>query len=148
MSTKERMFRVYKCPFCGYAGYKEVGSPQEDSVCNLCSKTISPSSDMSYVRNADEARKAIQRVVFRSQMKQESKPKPRHGLGVKKRILYMVSDLSELNRGRGVSRGRILDECRDVDIDLDKAERFLYQLEEEGRIIVVDDKLMIVPEDE
>jgi hypothetical protein len=72
--------------------------------------------------------------------------KARHGLGVKKRLFYMVSDLSDLNHGRGVSRRRVLDECQEVDIDIDKAKRFLNQLQEEGKIVEIDNKLQVVPE--
>ena len=144
MTSREQTFRVFKCPHCGYTGYRQVSSQEDDSRCNLCSKTISHSSEMRYVTSVDDARKAMQEIVY-------SSPKPvltktRHGLGVKKRVLYMVSDLSDLNHGRGVSRRRVLDECKDVDIDLDKAKRFLNQLQEEGLIIAIDDKLQVVPE--
>jgi hypothetical protein len=101
---------------------------------------------MKYVTSVDEARQAMSRIVFERQKRDTSKP--RHGLGVKKRVFYMVSDLSDLNRGRGVSRGRILQECREVDIDLDKAQRFLAQLEDEGKIKRIDDLFVAIQEDE
>jgi hypothetical protein len=58
----------------------------------------------------------------------------------------MVSDLSDLNDGRGVSRRRVFDECKEADIDLEKAEHFLNQLQEEGLVIEIDDRLQVVPE--
>jgi len=144
VTSREQTFRVFKCPHCGYTGYRQVSNQEDDSRCNLCSKILSHTSEMRYVTSPEDARRAMQEIVF-------SSPKPvmtktRHGLGVKKRLLYMVSDLSDLNHGRGVSRNRVLDECRDLDIDLDKARRFLNQLQEEGLIIEVNDKLQVIPE--
>ena len=144
MTSREQVFRVFRCPHCGYTGYRQVSDQEDDSRCNLCSKTVSHTSEMRYVTSPEAARKVMQEIVF-------SSPKPamtktRHGLGVKKRVLYMVSDLSDLNHGRGVSRRRVLEECQEVDIDLDKAKRFLNQLQEEGLIIEIDDKLQVVPE--
>lgn len=144
MVSREQTFRVFKCPHCGYTGFRQVNSQEDDSRCNLCSKTIAHTSEMRYVTNADDARKAIQEIVFSSQTR--TLTKSRHGIGVKKRILYMISDLSDLNHGRGVSKGRVLEECQEVDIDLDKAERFLNQLQEEGQIIEIDDQLTVVQE--
>jgi len=144
VTSREQTFRVFRCPHCGYTGFRQVRSQEDDSTCNLCSKTVSHTSEMRYVKSADDARKVMQEIVF-------SSPKPtmtkaRHGLGVKKRLFYMVSDLSDLNHGRGVSRRRVLEECQEVDIDIDKAKRFLNQLQEEGQIIEIDNKLQVVPE--
>lgn len=100
---------------------------------------------MRYVSSPDDARRAIQELVFSS--KKPAISKPRHGIGVKKRVLYMVSDLSDLNDGKGVNRRRVLDECRDAGIDIDRAKHFLNQLQEEGSIIEIDDKLQVVPEE-
>lgn len=144
MTSTEQKFRIFRCPHCGYTGYRKVTNQEDDSKCNLCSKTVSHTSEMRYVTSSEDARKAMQDIVFSSP--KQAMTKSRHGLGVKKRILYMVSDLSELNNGRGVSRRRVLDECQEVDIDLDKAKRFLYQLQEEGHIIAIDDQLQVVPE--
>ena len=145
MTSREQTFRVFRCPHCGYTGYRQVSDQEDDSKCNLCSKTVSHTSEMRYVTSSEDARKAMQEIVFSSQ--KHDAPKSRHGLGVKRRVLYMVSDLSDLNRGRGVSRRRILEECREVNIDLDKAKRFLNQLQEECQIIEVENKLIVVQED-
>jgi len=144
VTSREQTLRVFRCPHCGYTGYRQVRNQEDDSKCNLCSKTVSHTSEMRYVTSSDDARKAMEEIVF-------SSPKPamtksRHGLGVKKRVLNMVSDLSDLNDGRGVSRRRVLDECREVDIDLEKAKRFLYQLQEEGQIIEIDGQLQVMLE--
>jgi hypothetical protein len=99
---------------------------------------------MRYVTSPDDARRAIQEIVFSS-----SKPAisgSRYGIGVKKRVLYIVSDLSDLNHSRGVSRRRVLEECHELGIDIDKAKRFLNQLQEEGLIIEIDDKLQVMQE--
>ncbi len=131
MSTGERTFRVFRCPHCRYTGYKAVRTEDEDSACNLCSRIISPSLEMEYVSTVEEARLAIQRITVRSQQPQ---PKSRHGLGVRRRVLNIVSDLSDLNRGRGVSHREVLQECEEANIDLNQARRYLSQLEEEGLI--------------
>jgi len=144
VTSRAQTFRVFRCPHCGYTGYRQVSNQEDDSRCNLCSKTVSHTSEMRYVTSSEDARKAMKEIVFSSP--KQAMTKSRHGLGVKKRILYMVSDLSELNNGRGVSRRRVLDECKEVDIDLDKAKRFLYQLQEEGQIIEINDQLQVVPE--
>jgi len=145
MTSREQTLRVFRCPHCGYTGFRQVSNQEADSKCNLCSKTVSHNSEMRYVSSSEDARKAMKDLVFSSQ--QHDKPKSRHGLGVKRRVLYMVSDLSDLNRGRGVSRRRVLDECQEANIDLDRAKRFLNQLQEEGQIIAVEDRLIVVPEE-
>lgn len=145
MPPKEQLFRIFKCPHCGYTGYRQVTNQEDESICNLCSKTITNTPDMIYVMSADEARKTIQKSFFRSE--DRKRPQSRYGLGVKRRLLNIVADLSDLNRGRGVSRRRVLEECQDADIDLEKAKQYLSQLEEEGRIYVVDDMLSVIQED-
>jgi hypothetical protein len=95
---------------------------------------------MSHVNNVDDALAAVQKLVMRSP--QSPMSKARHGLGVRRRVLNIVSDLSDLNRGRGVSRReRVLEECSGAKIDLDKAEKFLNQLEDEGLITEMDGQL-------
>jgi len=141
-----QMFRVFRCPHCGYTGYRLISDPEADSTCNLCSKTISPSPEMRYVSNVEDARQAMSRIVFES--RKHEKTRPRHGIGVKKRVLYMVSDLSDLNLGRGVSKSRVLEECEEVDIDIDKARHFLAQLEDEGKIQQINGLLVAVQEEE
>ncbi|MHA2043329.1 MAG: hypothetical protein ACXAEN_26400 [Candidatus Thorarchaeota archaeon] len=139
MSSKKQTFRVFRCPHCSYTGYRLVLHDDGNSKCNLCSKTISPSSEMSHVNNVDDALAAVQKLVMRSP--QSPMSKARHGLGVRRRVLNIVSDLSDLNRGRGVSRERVLEECSGAKIDLDKAEKFLNQLEDEGLITEMDGQL-------
>ena len=145
MTSREQTLRVFRCPHCGYTGYRQVSNQEDDTKCNLCSKIVSHTSEMRYVTSSEDARKAMQEIVFSSQKQTTSKP--RHGLGVKKRVFYIVSDLSDLNNGRGVSRRRVLEECQEVDIDLDKAKRFLIQLQDEGLIIEIEDRLTVVPEE-
>ena len=138
MSSREQTFRVFQCPHCGYTGYRIVHSEDEDSICNLCSKTITPTPETKHVSSLEDAKYAIQSIVLK---RTTPKTKSRHGLGVKRRVMNMVSDLSDLNRGRGVSRKRVLQECKGADIDLEKADRFLGQLEEEGHVINIDGQL-------
>ncbi len=140
------LYRVFTCPSCNYTGYKEVSSADEESTCNLCSTTITHSPVMEYVNTADEALRAMRRM----QIKSPPRPRPsaRYGLGVKRRVLNIVSDLSDLNRGKGVNVGRVIQECKDAKIDLDKARKFLFQLEEEGLIIDMDGQLAPIESDD
>jgi hypothetical protein len=145
MPSKNLIFRIFMCPYCGYTGYKQVMAQKDDSTCNLCSRTISHTHGMIYAASVDEARKAMEGMAASS--KSQSKLMIRQGLGVKRRILNMVSDLSQLNSGKGVSRSRILEECQDAEIDLGKATRFLNQLEDEGKIRMVEDLFIVVQEE-
>jgi hypothetical protein len=145
VTSREQMYRVFRCPHCGYTGYATVYSEDEDSKCNLCSRIIRHSPDWRYVDSVEGALLAIQRIVWRKPTAHRSKP--RHGLGVKKRVLNIVSDLSDLNRGTGVNRDRVLQECKEAGIEIDMAERFLDQLEEEELIVSIDGVLKAVGED-
>ena len=145
MTSREQMYRVFKCPHCGYTGYATVHSEDEDSKCNLCSKRINHSPDWLYVDSVEGALLAIQRIVWRKPTMHSSKS--RHGLGVKKRVLNIVSDLNESNLGKGVSRDRVLQECEDAGIETDKAVRFLDQLEEEELVVSIDGILKTVEEE-
>lgn len=142
MSAEGKKYRVFTCPSCNYTGYKQVGSENEDSTCNLCSKMITHSPEMEYVNTVDEALFATQRILARSPRR--PRPKSRYGLGVKRRVLNIVSDLSDLNRGRGVSLRRVLQECEEANIDIERAKRFLNQLEDEGLITDVEGQLTAV----
>jgi len=104
------------------------------------------SPDVMYASSVDEALNVMQRMATKSQLK--SKPKSRYGLGVKKRVLNIVSDLSELNRGRGVTLWRVLQECEEANIDIERTKKFLNQLEEEGLIIDVDGTLVVAESDD
>lgn len=145
MSSEEKTYRVFTCPRCNYTGYKLVLSQDDDSTCNLCSMTIRHSPDMKYAHSVDEALDTMQRIVTKAQLR--SKPKSRYGLGVKRRVLNIVSDLSDLNQGKGVNLWRVLQECEEANIDIERAKKFLNQLEEEGLIIDVDGRLAAVESD-
>jgi hypothetical protein len=145
VTSKEQMYRIFMCPHCGYTGYATVYSEDDESKCNLCSRRIEPSPDWKYVDSVEGAILAIQRIVWRKPTTHKSKS--RHGLGVKKRVLNIVSDLSDLNRGRGVSRDRVLQECEEAGIEIYKAGRFLDQLEDEELIVSIDGILKAVEEE-
>jgi len=146
VSSEGKTYRVFTCPRCNYTGYKLVHNQDDESTCNLCSTTIRHSPDMKYASSVDEALNAMQRMVAKSHLK--SRPKTRYGLGVKKRVLNIVSDLSELNRRSGVSLWRVLQECEEASIDIERAKRFLNQLEEEGLIINNDGELLVAESDD
>jgi hypothetical protein len=57
------------------------------------------------------------------------------GLGQKRRILNIIIDLIDMNRGRPVTRDRIFSECSKIKFDRDRVAHFIQVLEEEGKII-------------
>lgn len=146
MTVDGKIYRVFTCPRCNYTGYREVSNRDEDCACNLCTARISHTPEMKYVDSVEDALQVMQMIVLRAQRR--SKPELRLGLGVKRRVLNMVADLSDLNHGRGVSIDRVLQECRDAGINLQKAQNFLEQLEEEGLIMDMDGTLRAVEEDD
>ena len=145
MTSVKQTLRVYRCPHCGYTGYRQVYGEDEDSMCNLCSGTVSPTPYMKYVRTVEDATRAVQQMLLK-QRSTELPPKSRHGLGLRRRVFNVISDLSDLNRGRGVSRKRVLEECREVEMDLDKVRRYIRQLVEAGHVNETDSVLTPVGE--
>ncbi len=147
MSSGKQTLRVYRCPHCGYTGYRQVHGEDEDCPCNLCSGILSPTPNMKYVRSVEDATRAVQQMLLK-QRSTESLPKSRHGLGVRRRVFNVISDLSDLNRGRGVSRKRVMEECIEAQMDLDKVRRFIRQLVEAGHVNETDGVLTPVEEDD
>jgi len=147
VTSAKQTLRVYRCPHCGYTGYRPVHGKEEDSACNLCSGTVSPKPSMKYVRTVKDATRAVQQMLLK-QRSTEVSTKSRHGLGVRRRVFNVISDLSDLNRGRGVSRKSVMEECREAQMDLDKVRRFIRQLVEAGHVNETDGVLIPVEEDD
>lgn len=132
MRDSRGMIRIYRCARCHNVGYSRVRSQSDDSMCSLCSATISHSPSAIYVETLEEAQKRMKAIVLRSSVE---KPGPKRGLGVKKRVFNILLSLVETNRGRPVSTDEVIQECTDARIDSEKAANFLQQLEDEGLVI-------------
>jgi hypothetical protein len=80
-----------------------------------------------------EAKSNVKELVVHSRRQKEHTGSGR-GLGVKKRVYYIVEALIDINRGRPVTVDAVLRECSDAGIDLNKAMSFLEKLESEGLV--------------
>jgi hypothetical protein len=80
-----------------------------------------------------EAQSNVKELVVQSR-RQKSQGGGGRGLGIKKRVYYIVEALIDINRGRPVTVDAVLRECSDAGIDLNKAMAFLEKLESEGLV--------------
>ena len=127
------MFRIYRCPKCSNIGYQSVQSENEESQCSLCGTLILDEPGTIYAVTKEEARSNVRELVVESRRKSSQKSSGR-GLGVKKRLYYIVEALVDLNRGRPVAIDEVMRECTDAGIDLSRAMSFLDTLISEGMI--------------
>jgi len=128
-------FRIYRCSYCSYIGYGEVESKSSDLPCALCGKTIIPNTEDVYAVNREDARRLATQHAMK--FSRYSRPSGKRGLGVKKRVLNIVSALIEMNRGQPVERSAILAECNKADIAESRAKHFLSQLAREDIVQAV-----------
>lgn len=140
MSKTRGMIRIYRCSRCHNVGYSRVREQSDDSMCSLCSATISHSPSAIYVETPEEAQQRMKSMMLRDGF---DRPGVKRGLGVKRRVFNIVLSLVETNRGRPVSREQIMQECNDAKIAGDKALSFLEQLEDEG-LVISDGRLITV----
>lgn len=140
MSKTRGMIRIYRCSRCHNVGYSRVREQSDDSMCSLCSATISHSPSAIYVETPEEAQQRMKSMMLREGF---DRPGVKRGLGVKRRVFNIVLSLVETNRGRPVSREQIMQECNDAKIAGDKALSFLEQLEDEG-LVISDGRLITV----
>lgn len=127
------MFRVYQCPSCNNIGYVAIESEDEESRCSLCSTLILHVPGTLYAVTIHEAQATVRELVADSR-RENSIRRGGRGLGVRRRVYYIVEALVDLNRGRPVSVESVLRECSDAGIDLSKAMTFLEQLVSEGEV--------------
>jgi len=124
-------FRVYKCHECGNVGFAKVADKETDSHCSLCSIVISDEPGMTYVSNAEEARR---KAGMLATMAQTGESKVSMGLGFRRRVLDIVESLVDINRGRPVTLERVLTDCTDAGIARERAIHFLDILRNEELI--------------
>jgi len=127
------MFRVYQCPQCRNIGYAPVEQESDESRCSLCQSIVLHEPGTIYAATIQEAKSNVKELVVHSSQRKERGGSGR-GLGIKKRVYYIVEALIDINRGRPVTVDAVLRECGDAGIDLNKAMAFLEKLESEGLV--------------
>ena len=134
MTSERGMFRVYQCPSCTNIGYVSIQTEQEESRCSLCRTLIFHEPGTLYAVTVQEAQSSVRELVAES--RHEVKPKSGgRGLGIKRRVYYIVEALVDLNRGRPVSIDDVMRECSDAGIDISRAMTFLDALVSEGEVV-------------
>jgi hypothetical protein len=128
------MFRVYQCPSCTNIGYVSVQSEDEESRCSLCRTLVFHAPGTIYTVTVQEAQFSVRELV--TENRQNVKPRGAgRGLGIKRRVYYIVEALVDLNRGRPVSIEDVMRECSDAGIDISRAMTFLDSLVSEGEVV-------------
>jgi len=128
------MFRVYTCKNCRHTDYASVEREDEYNECSLCGVLIAHDPAMRYAATVDEAMD----IAYEEHISiQDVVPAQRNlrGIGLKKRVYYIIESIVEINRGRPASREDIIDECQLADIPRERTTHFLQILEQEGAII-------------
>ncbi|MHA2210051.1 MAG: hypothetical protein ACXABV_12880 [Candidatus Thorarchaeota archaeon] len=134
MTSERGMFRVYQCPSCTNIGYVSIQTEHEESRCSLCRTLILHEPGTLYAVTVQEAQSSVRELVTES--RHDVKPKSGgRGLGIKRRVYYIVEALVDLNRGRPVSIEDVMRECSDAGIDISRAMTFLDALVSEGEIV-------------
>ena len=136
------LLRIYKCDNCQNAGIEEVESEDEVSTCSLCDCEIIHQDGMSYAEKRDDAMDLLRELVMFS--RKPSTKGVRRGIGVRKRVYYIVESIVELNRGRPASTKSVLQECEDAKIPIERAKHFLGVLEQEGLVARTPEGLALV----
>ena len=135
------MFRIYKCYKCMNTGYSKVESEEDESECSLCGAKIYHEKGTLYAVTTSEAKEFVMDLVMESSVYREKKLK--RGLGMKKRVYNIVESLIEMNRGRPVQTNKIMRECSDASIPLERAQHFLNVLRNEGLVTDTSEGFMI-----
>jgi len=137
----ENKFRVYMCHECGNVGFDRVVDKGTDSCCSLCSTAISDRPGMIYVSTVEEARR---RAGMLAVMAQAATSKVSMGLGLRRRVLYIVESLVSMNRGRPVTLKLVLTECADAGIACERAMHFLDVLRDEELVTHDNESVMSI----
>jgi DNA-directed RNA polymerase subunit M/transcription elongation factor TFIIS len=125
---------VYQCPNCTNIGYVSVQNEQEESRCSLCRSLILNEPGTLYAVTVQEAQSSVRELVTES--RHNAKPRGGgRGLGIKRRVYYIIESLVDLNRGRPVSIEDVMRECSDAGIDISRAMTFLGSLVSEGEVV-------------
>ena len=141
MSSERGMFRIYKCHKCSNTGFSSVRNEEEDSKCSFCNNLILHEKNTLYAVTVQEAEDLVRDLAFTVQ---PSGPvKVRRGLGLRKRVYFIVESMVEMNRGRPATIKQILTECSEANIPPERATHFLNVLKSEGLLIDTSEGLMI-----
>lgn len=125
---------MYQCPSCTNVGYASVQREEEESRCSLCRSLILHTPGTIYAVTVQEAQSSVREIV--SESRHNAKPRVSgRGLGIKRRVYYIVEALVDLNRGHPVSIEDVMRECSDAGIDISRAMTFLDSLVSEGEVL-------------
>jgi len=141
------MFRIYHCSRCKNIGYSQVESEEDASSCGLCQALVLHETGTVYAVTRQEAQALVRDLALESQMSRTTmKGNMGRGLGVKKRVYYIIEALIDLRRGKPASIEEVMRECSEAGIDLGRAMKFLDTLESEGLIVNDGGHVMITKE--
>ena len=143
MKQVRGMFRIYTCESCNHTDYISVESEDSPSKCGLCGSTISDNDTAHYVETVNEAEELVHELVLTTPQKRTTSNRSVRGVGMKKRVLYIVDAIVDTNRGRPASKRAILEECELADIPQERVIHFLKRLEEEGLVIKTSEGMII-----
>lgn len=135
-------FAVYECRRCRHAEVIEINEHMNSPICGLCGATLDD-SDRKHESESEEEALARLSSLVRSRIGRTVRPRPRHGLGVRRRLIDIVTSLIELNRGRPVSVAEVLSESESAGLSLEKTRVFLERLEMEGVLTVSDGRVTL-----
>ncbi len=141
MSIERGMFRIYKCHQCSNIGFSSVQNEAEESKCSFCTSLIIHEKNTLYAVTVQEAEELVRDLAYTVQP--SDKGIIRRGLGLRKRVYYIVESMVEMNRGRPATIKQILTECSDANIPSERATHFLKVLKSEGLLIDTSDGIMI-----
>jgi len=113
-----------------------VESEEDASSCGLCQALVLHETGTVYAVTRQEAQALVRDLALESQMSRTTmKGNVGRGLGVKKRVYYIIKALIDLRRGKPASIEEVMRECSEAGIDLGRAMKFLDTLESEGLIV-------------
>ena len=122
-------------------------SEEDASSCGLCQALVLHETGTVYAVTRQEAQALVRDLALESQMSRTTmKGNMGRGLGVKKRVYYIIEALIDLRRGKPASIEEVMRECSEAGIDLGRAMKFLDTLESEGLIVNDGGHVMITKE--
>lgn len=132
-------YTVYECPSCRHIDY--VQGPRANHIqCGFCGQTVDSSMFRASVESEEAASSSVTTLVSK-RLLSERRIRPKRGLGVRRRVLDIVSSQIDLNRGRATTIRAVLSESVDAGIDSEKALKFLERLDQEGIVRIQNDRV-------
>ncbi len=136
-------YNVYECPSCKHIDYAQVYTQTDQVRCGFCGQTLDSSTFRASADTEEAASSSITRLVSH-RLSSEKPIRPKRGLGVRRRVIDIVSSQINLNRGKPTTVRAVLSESVDAGIDSEKALRFLERLNQEGVVRIQNDSVQLV----